>query len=107
MVHMFGNRPRPGVITIAAIAVGIGLLPLPYAYYMLLRVFLCVLSIYFISSVRGVRDGEKWVLVGLAVLFNPIAPVELGSKPVWSIINIGTVLWFWRLDRRATGTFRS
>jgi hypothetical protein len=104
---MFRNRPRPGVITIAAIAVAIGLLPLPYAYYMLLRVFLCVLSIYFISSVRGVRDGEKWVLVGLAVFFNPIAPVELGSKPVWSIITIGTVLWFWRLDRRATGTFRS
>ena len=99
---MFRNRPWPGVITIAAIAVAIGLLPLPYAYYMLLRVFLCVLSIYFISSVRGVRDGEKWVLVGLAVLFNPIAPVELGSKPVWSIINIGAVLWFWRLDRRAT-----
>jgi hypothetical protein len=99
---MFGNRRPPGVITIAAIAVAIGLLPLPYAYYMLLRVFLCVLSIYFISSVRGVRDREKWVLVGLAVLFNPIAPVELGSKPVWSIINIGTVLWFWMLDRRAT-----
>ena len=106
-VNIFGNRRRPGVITIAAIAVAIGLLPLPYAYYMLLRVFLCVLCIYFISSVRGVRDGEKWVLVGLAVLFNPIAPVELGSKPVWSIINIGTVLWFWMLNRRATGTFRS
>jgi hypothetical protein len=54
-----------------------------------------------------VRDGEKWVLVGLAVLFNPIAPVELGSKPLWSIINIGAVVWFWMLDRRATGTFRS
>jgi hypothetical protein len=106
-VNMFGNRRRPGVITIAAIAVAIGLLPLPYAYYMLLRVFLCVLCIYFISSVRGVRDGEKWVLVGLAVLFNPIAPVELGSKPLWSIINIGAVVWFWMLDRRATGTFRS
>jgi hypothetical protein len=35
------------------------------------------------------------------VLHNPIAPVELGSKPLWSIINIGTVLWFWMLDRRA------
>ena len=104
---MFRNRPRPGVITIAAIAVAIGLLPLPYAYYMLLRVFLCVLSIYFISSVRGVRDGEKWVLVGLAVLFNPIAPVELGSKPVWSIMNIATVVWLWMLHRRATGGFRS
>jgi hypothetical protein len=106
MVNMFGNRPRPGVVTIAAIAVGVGLLPLPYGYYMLLRVFLCVLCVYFLSSVRGVRDGEKWVLAGLAVLHNPIAPVELGSRPLWSIINIATVGWFWILDRRATGTFR-
>jgi hypothetical protein len=98
---MFGNRRRPGVVTIAAIAVAVGLLPLPYGYYMLLRVFLCVLCVYFLSSVRGVRDGEKWVLAGLAVLHNPIAPVEPGSKPLWSIINIGTVLWFWMLDRRA------
>ena len=96
----------PGVVTIAAIAVAVGLLPLPYGYYMLVRVFLCVLCIYFVSSVRGVRDGEKWVLIGLAVLFNPIAPVELGSKPLWTIINIGTVVWFWRLQRRAAGTFR-
>jgi hypothetical protein len=103
---VFGNRPLPRVVTIAAIAVAIGLLPLPYGYYMLLRVFLCVLSIYFLSSVRGVRDGEKWVLVGWAVLYNPIVPVELGSKPLWSLINIGTVGWFWMLDRRGRGTFR-
>jgi hypothetical protein len=102
MANMFGNRPMPGVVTIAAIAVAIGLLPLPYGYYMLMRLFLCVLCIYFISSVRAVRDGEKWVLVGLAVLYNPIAPVELGSKPLWSIINIGTVAWFWMLDKRAS-----
>ena len=92
----------PGVVTIAAIAVAIGLLPLPYGYYMLLRLFLCVLCIYFLSTVPGVRDGEKWVLAGVAVLYNPIVPVELGSKPLWSIINIATVVWFWVLSRRAT-----
>ena len=70
---MFGNRRVPGVVTIAAIAVAIGLLPLPYGYYMLLRLFLCV---------------------------------ELGSKPLWSIINIATVGWFWMLHRRAAGSFR-
>ena len=39
-------------------------------------------------------------LVGLIVLYNPVAPVEVGSKLVWSIISIGTVAWFWRLERR-------
>ena len=101
MVKMFGNRRISRVVKIAAIAVAIGLLPLPYGYYMQLRLFLSVLCTYFISSVRAVRDGEKWVLVGLALLYNPIAPVELRSKPLWTIINIATVAWFWMLDRRA------
>lgn len=101
MMKMFVNRRMPGVVTIAAVAVAIGLLPLPYGYYILLRLFLCVLCIYFLSSVRAVRDGEKWVLAGLAVLYNPIAPLELGSKPLWSLINIVTVAWFWWLDRRS------
>lgn len=104
---VFAHRPLPRVVTIAAVAVAIGLLPLPYGYYMLLRLFLCVLSIYFLSSVPGVRDGEKWVLVGVAVLNNPIVPVELGSKPLWSLINIGTVGWFWFLDGRGRRAFRT
>jgi len=96
------NRRTPGLITIAAIAVGIGLLPMPYDYYMLLRLFLCGVSVYFLTRPRGVRDAEKWVLGGLAVLYNPIAPVGLGSKTMWSIINIATVVWFWTLNRRTS-----
>jgi hypothetical protein len=92
----------PTVVKIAAAAVAIGLLPLPYGYYMLQRILLCVVCIYYLSSVVRVRDGEKWVLAGLAVLYNPIAPIELGSKPLWSIITIGTVVWFFVLSRRAS-----
>jgi hypothetical protein len=96
------NRP-PGFITIAAVAVAVGLLPLPYGYYMLLRLFLCGISLYFLTRPRGVRDGEKWVLVGLVVLYNPLVPIELGSKPLWSVVNVATVVWFWILNRRPTG----
>ena len=99
MMKMFRDRPRPGVITIAAIAVAIGLLPMPYGYYMLLRLFLCGVSLYFLTR-PSVRDAEKWVLAGLVVLYNPLVPIELGSKPLWSIVNIGTVVWFWMLSRR-------
>lgn len=95
------NRHPPNVVTIAAVAVAIGLLPLPYGYYMLLRLFLCGVSLYFLTRPSGVRDTEKWVLVGLVVLYNPLAPIELGSKLLWSLINIGTVVWFWMLSRRA------
>ena len=41
----------PGVVTIAAITVAIGLLPLPYGYYTLLRLFLCGVRLYFLASV--------------------------------------------------------
>jgi hypothetical protein len=95
------TRRSPSVITIAAIAVAIGLLPLPYLYYVLLRIFLCGLSLYFLTRPTGMRDVEKWVLAGLVLLYNPIAPVEVGSKPLCSIINIATVVWFWRLNRRS------
>lgn len=94
------NRRSPGLITIAAIVVAIGLLPLPYEYYVLQRLFLCGVSLYFLTRPTGLRDAEKWVLVGLAVLYNPIAPVSLGSKLLWSVINIATVAWFWLLNRR-------
>lgn len=50
------------------------------------------------DAARGrARCGEV-VLAGLAVLYNPIAPVKLGSKPLRSAINIATVVWFWRLN---------
>ena len=94
------HRDPPGVVTIAAVAVAIGLLPLPYEYYVLLRFFLCGLCVYFLTRPR-VRDAEKWVLVGLIVLYNPIAPVGLGSKLLWSVIDIATVAWFWTLNRRS------
>lgn len=94
------NRRTPDLITIAAIAVAIGLLPLPYGYYVLLRLFLCGVSLYFLTRPRGIRDVEKWALGGLVVLYNPIVPIELGSKLLWSIINVATVVWFWMLNQR-------
>ena len=95
------HRRSPSVVTIAAVVVAIGLLPLPHGYYMLSRLFLCGVSLYFLTRPSGVRDTEKWVLVGLVVLYNPLVPIELGSKLLWSLINIATVVWFWRLNRRS------
>ena len=79
---------------------------MPYGYYMLLRLFFCGVCIYYLSSVPVVRDGEKWLLGGLAVLYNPLVPVELGSKPLWTIINIATVVYFWMLSRRTSSFAR-
>jgi hypothetical protein len=100
------NRRPPGIVTIAWIAVAIGLLPMPYGYYTLVRLFFCGVSLFYLTRPAGVRDGEKWVLVGLAVLYNPLVPVELGDKTLWTIVNIATVAYFQVLSRRATSARR-
>ena len=79
----------------------IGLLPMPYGYYMLVRLFFCGVSLFYLTRPTGVREGEKWVLVGLAVLYNPLVPVELGDKTLWTIVNIATVAYFQFLSKRA------
>jgi hypothetical protein len=96
-------RWRPSVVTIAGIAAGIGLLPMPYGYYALLRFFFCGVALYYLSQPSGVSDVEKWVLVGLAVLFNPIVPIELGNRFVWAAVSVGAVGYFWLLARRRRG----
>jgi hypothetical protein len=96
------RRRPPRVVTIAWIAVAIGLLPMPYGYYALLRLFFCGVSLYYLTRQSGVREVEKWILVGLAVLYNPLVPVELGNKTVWTIVNVATVIYFQVLSRRAT-----
>src|SRR5262245_20937466 len=95
------NGRTPGIVTIAAMAVGLGLLPLPYEFYMLLRLFLCGVSLYFLTSIPRVTDAEKWVLTGLIILYNPVFPIEVGSKLLWGVISIATVAWWWFLERRA------
>jgi uncharacterized protein DUF6804 len=98
---MFKSQRSPDFVTIAGAAVAIGLLPLPPEYYMLLRLLLCGLCIYYLAGVGGISDREKWVLTGLAILHNPVAPVQFGTKPVWILLSAGTVLWLWLLGRRA------
>ena len=94
---------RPGVIAISWIAVAIGLLPMPSGYYLLVRLFFCGVSLFYLTRPRGVSDTEKWVLAGLAVLYNPLVPVEIGSKALWTIVTVATVVYFQILSRRARG----
>ena len=94
-------RRLSSVAAVAGIAVGLGLLPMPYEYYTLLRIFLCGVSLYYLSQ-TAVSDNEKWVLVGLAVLHNPIIPIELGDGILWAFANIGTAAFFGMVNRRRT-----
>ena len=78
----------------------IALAPLPYGYYLLLRLSLGLACVYYILKLRtGASDGHRLALGGLAVLYNSLMPIHLGSKSLWTIVNVVTVLYLWALYR--------
>ena len=81
---------------VSTIAVVVGLFTLAYAYYMLLRVVLCLTAVYGIAlALRCGKGAWLWAFGPLAVLYNPVLPVHLGWKPAWVALNGATVVLFW------------
>jgi uncharacterized membrane protein len=73
----------------------VGLLPLPYGYYTILKLAVCyILYLFYRDSASLRKSSEKWhyTLIGGFVLYNPIIPIHLGSKPLWTVLNIVTVI---------------
>lgn len=70
----------------------LALFPLPYAYYVFLRIVM-FLFCGFLAYKQWVEESaaDKWVVVlgALALLYNPIFPIYL-SREIWSVLNILT-----------------
>ena len=97
-----GGMIRFWIPLTATLASLVALASMPYGYYMLLRVFFCMVCIYYLVSIGpGFASGHCVVLVILAVLYNPVLPVHLASKPLWSLANLGTVVYLWVLARQS------
>ena len=69
----------------------IGLANMPIGYYTIVRITVCVISA--LSCYWSYKSDEKigiaTVLFGLlAILFNPIVPIYLQDKGVWTVIDI-------------------
>jgi len=83
--------------TIRLIAAGllfIGILELPYGYYILLRIVICILSVItaFISSESNSKSW-MWLFGIIAILFNPIIPIYL-EKEIWIVIDFIVAIIF-------------
>src|SRR5207249_8414290 len=95
--------PARSASMIATIAVIIGFAHLPYGYYMLLRLFLCGVSLFSLFGAHlPLEDWYRWVLGGFAGLYNPVLSVRIGNKGIWEVLNTVTVILFWlaAADRR-------
>lgn len=64
-----------------------------YWYYTLLKVASCAVFVY--SAVKFRLEWAKWIFGVLAVLYNPVLPVHLNDKEVWTAVNIATATFLW------------
>ena len=77
------------------VAMGIGLLPMPYGYYFLSRLVVFVCAIYFAMQLNSQSDTALvWVFGFFALLYNPFIPIHLGSKGLWIVVNLVTAVVF-------------
>ena len=66
---------------------------MPYGYYTLLKVVLCTVLLRQAFLNFEVKNTLWISLVAFAVLYNPLLQLHLGSKFMWSMLNIATVLF--------------
>ena len=68
---------------------------MPYGYYFLLRLVVCLSAVYY--ALQFNKNNEQvlvWVFSFFAILYNPIVPIYLGSKVLWAIVNLTTAITF-------------
>ena len=77
------------------VVMGIGIFPMPYGYYFLLRLVICVCAVYYTLKFNEKNElVTAWVFGFFALLYNPIIPIHLGSKELWIIVNLITAVMF-------------
>lgn len=74
---------------ITAIFLFIAVLHLPIGYYRFMRIGVTIAAINLIIQ-EGKKGVNAWVIIFsiIAILFNPILPIYLGSKSTWMPIDI-------------------
>ena len=79
------------------VALAIGILPMPYGYYMLSLLIVAAGALYFAFHFYKKNITFKvWIFGFLVVLYNPIIPISLGSKELWMLVNFPTMYYFYK-----------
>ena len=89
-------RLNEQVLWVPIIILLIAVLPLPYEYYMILRlvipVFCIIILVY--EFRKTTSSPVPYIFLGLAALYNPLMPVHL-TKTLWIILNLLSVSTFY------------
>lgn len=82
-----------------AIALLVCLAPMPYGYYMLIRIVAAILFVILASQYYEAKKEELAITFGiLAFLFQPLIKIPLG-RDVWNMVDVAVailllILWF-------------
>ena len=79
-------------------------LPLPYDYYIYLRVIVFLSVIFLaIQDWKYLLSSNKAMYVVIAILFNPFSPIYI-SKGIWVIVDIVCGIYFLKMSKDITKT---
>jgi hypothetical protein len=80
-------------IYIISVLLFIGAVPVPYGYYMLLRIVACGFFIWAaVITYEKKMQYLPWSFGLLALLFNPIIKIHL-PKELWAVIDIASAVF--------------
>jgi hypothetical protein len=74
----------------------LAILPMPYFYYMYVRLLVFIVAIIFLNRIIKLTMLEKALLILSVIFYNPLLVIHL-NKVIWIIINTLTVGLFWYL----------
>jgi len=84
-------------IVVGIISLVMTLFPVAYGIYTLNRIIITTVAIYYaywINKNIKKQDFWFWILVFIAILFNPVIPIHLGVKNVLGFIDLATMVFF-------------
>ena len=100
------SRVNPAIAALTLIttaATVIGLLAMPYGYYILLRIAFCITgAVAYVNAQEQKRVGWRVAAGAIVLIYNPLMPLHLGDKALWIVLNTATVLVLWVGAHRLT-----
>jgi hypothetical protein len=95
-ISVFWEDPFWSLSAVSTAGVLVGFAKLPHGYYMLLRLLLCLTSVYALTRVLEFQRKQWiWIYGVLVFLYNPFFPVRLDSKSVWEVVNLASLVVLW------------
>ena len=75
------------ILYLPATLIFIAIFGWPYGYYEFLRLVVTGISLYAAFGLLEKGTVNFWIMLFIALLFNPLIPIHL-SKEIWILINI-------------------